>query len=127
MDNTMDSGNGSDSGNDGNDIEQRFRRITDFVEARLTPLFDPANGSDHGFGMDDTSRALRAARYTVQAASAVSGLVEKRATAPELRQVVDQALEHNWDVLRSVARMWEDHPDFLKEFKAHSWDVVGAV
>ncbi|MFI9123273.1 hypothetical protein ACIGW0_28440 [Streptomyces bikiniensis] len=129
MDNTMDSGNGNAANADSaaHDIEQRFRRITDFVEARLTPLFDPANGSDHGFGMDDTSRALRAARYTVQAASAVSGLVEKRATAPELRQVVDQALEHNWDVLRSVARMWEDHPDFLKEFKAHSWDVVGAV
>ncbi|GGR50291.1 hypothetical protein [Streptomyces roseolus] len=106
-------------------VEARFRRITDFIEARLTPLFDPANGSDHGFGMDDTSRALRALRYTVQAASQVSGLVEKRETAPELRQVVDQALEHNWDALRSIARMWEDHEDFRKEFKAHSWDVLG--
>lgn len=106
------------------DIAERFQRITAFIEARLTPLFDPANGSDHGFGMDDTSRATR---YTVQAASAVNGLVEKRESAPELRQVVDQALEHNWDVLRSVARMWEDHPDFLKEYKAHSWDVVGAA
>ncbi len=88
MDNTMDTGTGTgtgtdtDTGTDHNDIEQRFRRITGFIEDRLTPLFDPANGSDHGFGMDDTSRALRAARYTVQAASAVSGLVEKRATAP---------------------------------------------
>ncbi|MGW0117701.1 hypothetical protein [Streptomyces sp. NPDC003327] len=107
------------------DIEQRFQRITGFVEARLTPLFDPENGSDHGFGMDDTSRALRALRYTVQAASAVNGLLEKRESAPELRQVVDQALEHNWDVLRSIARMWEDHADFRKEFKAHSWDVLG--
>ncbi|MFF6774355.1 hypothetical protein ACFY8W_12405 [Streptomyces sp. NPDC012637] len=107
------------------DIQQRFERITAFVEARLTPLFDPENGSDHGFGMDDTSRALRALRYTVQAASAVNGLLEKRASAPELRQVVDQALEHNWDVLRSIARMWEDHPDFQKEFKGHSWDVLG--
>ncbi|WP_309055685.1 hypothetical protein [Streptomyces sp.] len=107
------------------DIRQRFERITAFIEARLTPLFDPENGKDHGFGMDDTSRALRALRYTVQAASAVNGLVEKRETAPELRQVVDQALEHNWDVLRSAARMWEDHPDFLKEFKGHSWDVLG--
>ncbi|MFI0990079.1 hypothetical protein [Streptomyces exfoliatus] len=109
----------------GTGIEQRFQRITAFIEARLTPLFDPANGSDHGFGMDDTSRALRATRYTVQAAAAVNGLVEKRESAPELRQVVDQALEQNWDVLRSIARMWEDHPDFLKEYKAHSWDVVG--
>ncbi|CAM5340542.1 hypothetical protein [Streptomyces narbonensis] len=108
-----------------NDIEQRFQAITDFIEARLTPLFDPANGKDHGFGMDDTSRALRALRYTVQAASAVKGLVEKRESAPELRPVVDQALEHNWDVLRSAARMWEDHADFQKEFKAHSWDVIG--
>jgi len=107
------------------DIQQRFERVTAFVEARLTPLFDPGNGMDHGFGMDDTSRALRALRYTVQAASAVNGLLEKRESAPELRQVVDQALEHNWDVLRSVARMWEDHPDFRKEFKAHSWDVLG--
>ncbi|MER5310378.1 hypothetical protein ABT034_21620 [Streptomyces sp. NPDC002773] len=106
------------------DVQQRFQRITAFIEARLTPLFDPANGSDHGFGMDDTSRALRATRYTVQAAAAVGGLVEKRGSA-ELRPVVDQALEQNWDVLRSIARMWEDHPDFLKEFKAHSWDVVG--
>ncbi|MEU6928226.1 hypothetical protein [Streptomyces sp. NPDC046385] len=106
-------------------IQQRFARITGFIEARLTPLFDPANGSDHGFGMDDTSRALRALRYSVQAASAVNGLVEKRDAEPELRQIVDQALEHNWDVLRSIARMWEDHPDFLKEFKGHSWDVIG--
>ncbi|WP_282697601.1 hypothetical protein [Streptomyces sp. CC208A] len=115
-----DSKHGEDMG-----VEARFRRITDFIEARLTPLFDPENGSDHGFGMDDTSRSLRALRYTVQAASAVSGLVEKRETAPELRQVVEQALEHNWDVLRSIARMWEDHEDFRKEFKAHSWDVLG--
>ena len=85
------------------DIEQRFQRITGFIEARLTPLFDPANGSDHGFGMDDTSRALRALRYTVQAASAVNGLVEKRETAPELRQVVDQAMERSASQLCSSA------------------------
>ncbi|MFG2334159.1 hypothetical protein ACGFMM_31780 [Streptomyces sp. NPDC048604] len=102
---------------------QHFERITAFIEARLTPVFDPANGSDHGFGMDDTSRALRALRNAVAAASAVKGLAAQRATAdPKLRSVIDQALEHNWDVLRGIARMWEDHPDFLKEFKRHAWD-----
>ncbi|WP_418961047.1 hypothetical protein [Streptomyces tritici] len=102
---------------------QHFERITAFIEARLTPVFDPANGSDHGFGMDDTSRALRALRNAVAAASAVKGLAAQRATAdPKLRNVIDQALEHNWDVLRGIARMWEDHPDFLKEFKRHAWD-----
>ncbi|HEY9368737.1 hypothetical protein [Streptomyces sp.] len=101
---------------------QHFERITAFIEARLTPIFDPANG-DHGFGMDDTSRALRALRNAVAAASAVKGLAEQRATADaKLRSVIDQALEHNWDVLRGIARQWEDHEDFRKEFKRHAWD-----
>lgn len=103
---------------------QHFERIYAFVEARLRPLFDAETGSEHGFGMDDTSRALRALLGAVKAAAAVRGLAEQRAAAePSMRQVIDQALEHNWDVLRSVARNWEDHPDFEREFKRHAWEL----
>ncbi|MFB7370116.1 hypothetical protein ACFC0D_09770 [Streptomyces sp. NPDC056222] len=103
---------------------QHFERITAFIEDRLRPLFDPENGSDHGFGMDDTSRALRALLGTVKAAAAVKGLAEQRAAAdPAMRNIIDQALEHNWDVLRGVARNWEDHPDFVREFKRHAWEL----
>ncbi|MEU9994121.1 hypothetical protein [Streptomyces sp. NPDC050848] len=103
---------------------QHFERITAFIEDRLRPLFDPANGSDHGFGMDDTSRALRSLLGTVKAAAAVKGLAEQRAAAdPALRHIIDQALEHNWDVLRGVARNWEDHPDFVRDFKRHAWEL----
>ncbi|WP_137991490.1 hypothetical protein [Streptomyces vilmorinianum] len=103
---------------------QHFERITAFIEARLRPLFDPETGSDHGFGMDDTSRALRALLGTVKAAAAVKGLADQRATAdPAMRNIIDQALEHNWDVLRGVARNWEDHPDFVRAFKLHAWDL----
>ncbi|MFF8846396.1 hypothetical protein ACF08N_27380 [Streptomyces sp. NPDC015127] len=102
---------------------QHFQRITAFVEARLTPLFDAATGSTHGFGMDDTSRALRALRATVLAASAVEGIIEQRRTADaEIRHIADQALAHHWEVLQRIARNWEDHPDFLREFKRHSWE-----
>ncbi|MBT2365633.1 hypothetical protein J7E88_09950 [Streptomyces sp. ISL-10] len=100
-----------------------FQRITAFVEARLTPLFDAATGSTHGFGMDDTSRALRALRATALAASAVEGVIEQRGAADaEVRRIADQALAHSWDVLQRIARNWEDHPDFLREFKRDSWE-----
>lgn len=102
---------------------RHFQRITAFVEARLTPLFDAGTGSTHGFGMDDTSRALRALRATVLAASAVEGVFEQRDKADgEIGHIADQALAHNWDVLRRIARNWEDHPDFLREFKRDSWE-----
>ncbi|MET9625050.1 hypothetical protein ABZZ37_30350 [Streptomyces sp. NPDC006464] len=103
---------------------RHFERIHAFIEARLRPLFDAETGSEHGFGMDDTSRALRALLGTVKAAAAVKGLAEQRATAePTLRHIIDQALEHNWDVLRGVARNWEDHPDFVRDFKRHAWEL----
>ncbi|MEV7415560.1 hypothetical protein [Streptomyces sp. NPDC089919] len=106
---------------------QHFERITAFIEARLTPLFDASTGSEHGWGMDDTSRALRALRGAVLAASSVKGVIAQRADAdPALRNVIDQTLEHNWDVLRGAARMWEDHPDFQREFKRHAWELTGA-
>ncbi|GAA3367500.1 hypothetical protein GCM10020367_66820 [Streptomyces sannanensis] len=107
---------------------QHFERIAAFLEDRLRPLFDAEMGSEHGFGMDDTSRALRALLNTVKAATAVKGLAEQRATAdPAMRNTIDQALEHNWDVLRGIARNWEDHPDFLREFKLHSWELDKAA
>ncbi|MFD7631406.1 hypothetical protein ACFV7Q_36270 [Streptomyces sp. NPDC059851] len=103
---------------------QHFERITAFIEARLTPLFDEATGSERGFAMDDTSRALRALRNAVLEASAVRGLLEKRATADAaLGRVIDQSVEHHWDVLRGIARQWEDHADFSKEFKRHAWEL----
>lgn len=103
---------------------QHFERITAFIEARLTPLFDAETGSEYGFGMDDTSRALRALRNSVLEASAVKGLIEQRATAePATRRVIDQSVEHNWDVLRGIARQWEDHADFRHEFKHHAWEL----
>lgn len=103
---------------------QHFERITAFIEDRLRPLFDPENGRDHGFGMDDTSRALRSLLGTVRAAAAVKGLADQRvAVEPAMRNIFDQALEHNWDVLRGVARNWEDHPDFAREFKRHAWEL----
>ncbi|MET9437153.1 hypothetical protein [Streptomyces sp. NPDC006551] len=103
---------------------QHFERVHAFIEARLRPLFDAETGSEHGFGMDDTSRSLRALLNTVKAAAAVKGLAAQRADADRTtRDIIDQALEHNWDVLRGVARHWEDHPDFLREFKRHAWEL----
>ncbi|MGW0468879.1 hypothetical protein ACWDX6_27015 [Streptomyces sp. NPDC003027] len=103
---------------------QHFERVNAFIEARLRPLFDAETGSEHGFGMDDTSRSLRALLNTVKAAAAVKGLAAQRAGADRVtRDIIDQALEHNWDVLRGVARHWEDHPDFLREFKRHAWEL----
>lgn len=103
---------------------QHFERITSFIEARLTPLFAAETGSDNGFAMDDTSRALRALRNAVLEASAVKGLIEKRETAePAVRRVIDQSVEHHWDVLRGIARQWEDHADFAREFKRHAWEL----
>ncbi|MFF2578302.1 hypothetical protein [Streptomyces goshikiensis] len=106
---------------------QHFERITSFIEARLTPLFAAETGSDNGFAMDDTSRALRALRNAVLEASAVKGLIEKRETAePAVRRVIDQSVEHHWDVLRGIARQWEDHADFAREFKRHAWELDAA-
>ncbi|MFF3286527.1 hypothetical protein [Streptomyces sp. NPDC003023] len=103
--------------------QQHFTEIVSFLEDRLRPLFDPENGSDHGFGMDDTSRALRALRGTISGAGAVNGICEQRATADvELRRVIDQTLALNWDQLVGLARHWEDHPDFRPAFKRGSWD-----
>ncbi|RSS58339.1 hypothetical protein EF912_10860 [Streptomyces sp. WAC07061] len=103
---------------------QHFERITAFIEARLTPLFDAETGSERGFAMDDTSRALRALRNSVLEASAVKGLIATRETAePLLRKVIDQSVEHHWDVLRGIARQWEDHADFQREFKRHAWEL----
>ncbi|MDJ0385164.1 hypothetical protein [Streptomyces sp. G-G2] len=107
---------------------QHFERITAFIEARLTPLFAPAEGSESGFAMDDTSRALRALRNAVLEASAVKGLLETRPTAePAVRRVIDQSVEQHWDVLRGIARQWEDHPDFVREFKRHAWELDGTA
>lgn len=107
--------------------QQHFEEITSFLEDRLRPLFDAATGSEHGFGTDDTSRALRALRGTVSGAAAVRGILEQRATAEgELRQVIEQSLAHNWDTLVAVARHWEDHPDFRPVFKRGSWDFDAA-
>ncbi|MEU7556199.1 hypothetical protein AB0B01_28385 [Streptomyces sp. NPDC044571] len=107
---------------------QHFERITAFIEARLTPVFDEGTGSERGFAMDDTSRALRALRNAVLEASAVKGLIEQRATAePSLRRVIDQSVEHHWDVLRGIARQWEDHGDFVREFKRHAWELDEAL
>ncbi|MBW5484500.1 hypothetical protein [Streptomyces bambusae] len=103
---------------------QHFERITAFIEARLTPLFDEASGNRHGWDMDDTSRALRALRNAVLEASAVKGLIAKRDTADAaMRRVIDQSVEHHWDVLRGIARQWEDHADFQREFKRHAWEL----
>ncbi|MEU8777881.1 hypothetical protein [Streptomyces sp. NPDC048606] len=103
---------------------QHFERITAFIEARLTPLFAAESGNDGGFAMDDTSRALRALRNSVLEASAVKGLIERRATAEgRTRAVIDQSVEHHWDVLRGIARQWEDHADFRREFKRHAWEL----
>lgn len=103
---------------------QHFERITAFIEARLTPLFDEGTGSERGFAMDDTSRALRALRNAVLEASSVKGLIEQRAAAePALRRVIDQSVEHHWDVLRGIARQWEDHEDFAHAFKHHAWEL----
>jgi hypothetical protein len=103
--------------------QQHFSEITSFLDDRLRPLFDPENGSEHGFGMDDTSRALRALLGAVRSAAAVQGICEQRATADaELRRVVDQTLAHHWDQLVGIARHWEDHPGFRPAFKRGSWD-----
>ncbi|CAM5660300.1 hypothetical protein SAVIM338S_06757 [Streptomyces avidinii] len=103
---------------------RHFERITAFIEARLTPLFAEETGSDSGFAMDDTSRALRALRNAALEASVAKGLIEQRATAePAVRRVIDQAVEHHWDVLRGIARQWEDHADFAREFKRHAWEL----
>ncbi|WP_411103991.1 hypothetical protein [Streptomyces sp. cmx-4-9] len=103
---------------------QHFERITAFIEARLTPLFEAESGSESGFAMDDTSRALRALRNAVLEASAVKGLIAQRQTAePAVRRVIDQSVEHHWDVLRGIARQWEDHGDFQREFKRHAWEL----
>ena len=60
-------------------------------------------------------------------ASAIKGLLEKRATADAaMRRVIDQSVEHNWDVLRGIARQWEDHADFQREFKRHAWELDAA-
>ncbi|MFC9292738.1 hypothetical protein ACFTWH_33750 [Streptomyces sp. NPDC057011] len=105
---------------------QHFERITAFIEARLTPLFDESTGSEHGWGMDDTSRALRALRNAVLEASHIKGLIAQRESAePAMRRVIDQSVEHNWDVLRGIARMWEDHADFRHEFSHHAWELEG--
>ncbi|GGZ47117.1 hypothetical protein AB0P12_10040 [Streptomyces subrutilus] len=106
---------------------QHFERITAFIEARLTPLFDAETGSEYGFGMDDTSRALRALRNAVLEASAVKGLIGKRESQDAAtRRVIDQSVEHHWDVLRGIARQWEDHADFRREFKRHAWELDAA-
>ncbi|RSS78336.1 hypothetical protein [Streptomyces sp. WAC06614] len=106
---------------------QHFERITAFIEARLTPLFDEATGSRHGFEMDDTSRALRALRNAVLEASAVKGLLAQLPTADApTRRAIDQSVEHHWDVLRGIARQWEDHADFRREFKRHAWELDAA-
>ncbi len=106
---------------------QHFERITAFIEARLTPLFAAETGSENGFGMDDTSRALRALRNAVLEASVTKGLIETRATAePAVRRVIDQTVELHWDVLRGIARQWEDHADFRREFKRHAWELDAA-
>ncbi|MEU4950993.1 hypothetical protein [Streptomyces lavendulae] len=106
---------------------QHFERITAFIEARLTPLFEAGTGSERGFAMDDTSRALRALRNSVLEASAVKGLFEQRESADQrMRNVIDQSVEHHWDVLRGIARQWEDHADFRREFKRHAWQLEAA-
>ncbi|MFD3325566.1 hypothetical protein [Streptomyces sp. NPDC058701] len=106
---------------------QHFERITAFIEARLTPLFAAETGSENGFGMDDTSRALRALRNAVLEASVTKGLIGTRATAePAVRRVIDQTVELHWDVLRGIARQWEDHADFRREFKRHAWELDAA-
>ncbi|MEV7725136.1 hypothetical protein AB0P15_10430 [Streptomyces sp. NPDC087917] len=103
---------------------QHFERITAFIEARLTPLFEAETGSESGFAMDDTSRALRALRNSVLEASAVKGLLTERESAePRTRSIIDQSVEHHWDVLRGIARQWEDHTDFRREFKRHAWEL----
>lgn len=101
-----------------------FERITAFIEARLTPLFAEDTGSDNGFAMDDTSRALRALRNAALEASVAKTLIGQRDAAdPAVRRVIDQAVEHHWDVLRGIARQWEDHTDFAREFKRHAWEL----
>ncbi|WP_424215936.1 hypothetical protein ACN20G_27715 (plasmid) [Streptomyces sp. BI20] len=106
------------------DVEH-FQRITAFIEARLTPLFAAEAGAEGGFAMDDTSRALRGLRNAVLESSTVASLFARREGAERAeRAVIDQALEHHWDVLRGVARQWEDHPDFRHAFKHHAWELA---
>lgn len=102
---------------------QHFEQINAFIEDRLRPLFDADTGSEHGWAMDDTSRALRALRDTALSAAAVKGITEQRESGDEeVRHIAGQALAHHWDQLVRIARHWEDHPDFRPGFKRGSWE-----
>ncbi|MFH8370493.1 hypothetical protein [Streptomyces sp. NPDC018031] len=102
---------------------QHFERINAFIEDRLRPLFDADSGNEHGWAMDDTSRSLRALRDIALSAAAVKGIAEQQETGSEdVRRIAGQALAHQWDLLVRIARHWEDHPDFRREFKRGSWE-----
>ncbi|MFD0431720.1 hypothetical protein ACFQ60_44585 [Streptomyces zhihengii] len=82
---------------------QHFERISAFVEARLRPLFDAETGSDHGFGMDDTSRALRALLNTVRAAAAVRG--SRPAATTRTRPPVPSSTRR-WSTTGTCCAVW---------------------
>lgn len=99
---------------------EHINRIADFVEARIEEQFSGEHVTRH-FDKDPVARSLRALSRVVGDIRSRRTLAES--SEPALATAIGLVLTFAWSELATIAKQWDDHPDYLPEFAMFSYDV----
>ncbi|MER6092472.1 hypothetical protein [Streptomyces bluensis] len=102
---------------------EHIDRIAAFVNARIDEQFD-ADQATRYFDKDPVARSLRALSRVVGEIRSRRVLAERN--EPELATAVTLAMTFAWGELATIAKEWEDHPDYLPEFALLAHELEGA-
>ncbi|MEU7338731.1 hypothetical protein [Streptomyces sp. NPDC007074] len=102
-------------------MAQHIERVADFIDARIEELFSGEH-INRNWDSDPVSRALRALRRGVEEIRAKHSLAagpfadHQQRDLVGMQQMINISLTYAWGELASMAKQWNDHPDYLADF-----------
>lgn len=106
---------------------EHITRIADFVDARINEQFASEHHASRHWDKDPVARSLRALSRAVGQMRSARALDPEE--QPELHTTISFTRTFAWGTLASVAKEWDDHPDYLPEFAllAHQLNSAAAA